>query len=169
MKSVVFSRLDLRLMFSRQPLLGWLLGVLVLFSVGGVLQAPSDRQPVSANNVDPARIAAAKRSFEAILVPAGDLDRVQQSILDAAASHQLTVGRVEYEQESNSGARFVRASMSLPLSGRYTDIRAFIESSMSTQPALSIRHLSIRRETSGEESTGLVVATLLVQFLVGGR
>jgi hypothetical protein len=94
------------------------------------------------------------------------LAAAQQAVLDIAASHHLSVGRVDYTQEADTAGRFVRASMRLPINGRYADIRAFLEGSLAGQPAMSIRHLSIQREAATEPSS-VPTATLTAQFLVG--
>lgn len=166
MKTGTFTALDLRLMFSRQPGLMILLGALVVLIVV-ILARPSQARPVAtAPSIDAARIVAAQRNFRRLLIPSADLAAAQQAVLDIAASHHLSVGRVDYTQEADTAGRFVRASMRLPINGRYADIRAFLEGSLAGQPAMSIRHLSIQREAATEPSS-VLTATLTAQFLVG--
>ena len=166
MNSTTFTLLDLRLMLARRPLLSLFIGAIVLLLIGLVVQ-PQPVQPGELNGTsDPARVVAAQRHFQSMLIPAADLAKAQQAILDGAVSHQLAVGRVEYAQEADIGAGFARSTMNLPVRGRYADIRAFIESSLISQPAMSIRHLTIQRETSGEADF-VLAATLTAQFLIG--
>lgn len=166
MKSATFTRLDLRLTLSRQPLLALLFGTIVTLSLW-LLAHPSGIQPATLDAAsDPARIVAAQRNFHSMLIPAADLAKAQQAILASAANHQLSVGHVEYAQEGEASAGFTRSTMHLPFSGRYADIRTFIESALDKQPALLIRHLSLQRETSAETNFALN-ATLTVEFLIG--
>ena len=166
MNSATSALLDLRLMLARRPLLSLLIGAVVLLVIGLPAQ-PRPVQPGGLNgNIDPARVVAAQRHFQNMLIPAADLATVQQAILDSAVSHQLAVGRVEYAQEADIGAGFTRSTMNLPVRGRYADIRAFIESALISQPAMSIRHLTIQRETSGEANF-VLAATLTAQLLIG--
>ena len=55
--------------------------------------------------------------------------------------------------------------MTIPVTGSYADIRAFIASALMKQPALLIRHLSIQQESSTEGVLALK-ATLTVEFLI---
>ena len=164
MKSI--TALDLRLMLKRQPLMALLLGVIILLA-GALLIQPPPVQPGLNSTIDPARVVAALRNFQGTLIPAAELAKTQQAILDSAASHQLITGRVEYAMENEAGAAFARSSMNLPVTGRYADIRAFIEAALLSQPAMVIRHLSIQRESS--EASSSVTATLSAQFLVARR
>ena len=157
------TMLDVRLLLTRQPLTALLLGLIVV--VAGILfgQHTQVRPPLDGTS-DPARVMAARRQFQGILIPAAELTTTQRAILDSAAAHQLTVGRVEYAMENEEGTDFARSSMNLPVTGRYADIRAFIESALGSQPAMAIRRLSIQRESADAGST--VTAILSAQFLV---
>ncbi len=166
MNSSRFTLLDLRLMLSRQPATAVLL-VSILALSAWLFSQQSENQPEGMlNTIDPARIVAAQRTFQSMLIPPNELAKAQQAMLDSATQHQLSIGHVEYAQEAEAGAGFTRSSMNLPLTGSYTDIRTFIDNALATQPALLIRHLSIQRETSSEENSALK-ATLTAQFLIG--
>ena len=166
MNSSRLTLLDLRLMLSRQPATALLLLSILALSVWLFSQQSENQPEGMLNTIDPARIVAAQRNFQSMLIPPNELAKAQQAMLDSATQHQLSVGHVEYAQEAEAGAGFTRSSMSLPLTGSYTDIRAFIDNALATQPALLIRHLSIQRETSSEENSALK-ATLTAQFLIG--
>lgn len=158
--------LDLRLMLTRQPVTALCLGIVILL-ITWLLRAPSDiNSQVTNGSIDPARLAAAQRNFQAILIPSSGLAKAQQALLDGAASQQLTIGQVEYVQETEVDAGFVRSSMVFPVTGRYADIRTFIESALAKQPALLIRRLNIQHESSAEDNSSLK-ATLTAQFLIG--
>ena len=83
----------------------------------------------------------------AVLIAPSALAASQQELLETASRHHLTVGQVDYAQEAHAAGRFSQASMNLPLTGRYVDIRAFLASALANQPALSFRHLAIQRNT----------------------
>lgn len=157
------TMLDVHLMLRRQPLTALLLGLIILMA-GILLGQPPQVRPALYGTSDPARVIAAQRQFQGILIPAAELATTQQAILDSADAHQLTVGRVEYAMENEEGADFARASMNLPVTGRYADIRAFIESALGSQAAMAIRQLSIQRESA--DAGSIVTATLNAQFLV---
>lgn len=156
--------LDFRLMLSRQPAVAALLGIIVALS-GVLLAHPPQAQDANLSMaIDPARVIAAQRSFRGTLIAPSALAGAQQSVLEAAASHRLTVGPVDYAQEVDPAGNFSTASMRLPVTGNYADIRHFVDAVLNSQPAMSIRHLSLQREAAD----GMVVlsATLTVQFLV---
>lgn len=158
--------LDLKLIFFRQPVMASLLGIIV-FLVAAVWQQPV-MPPASqfTAGVDPLNLLAAQRNFRALFITPADLAGTQQSVLAAAAAHQLNVGQVDYTQELDTAGGFTLASMRLPVQGRYGDIRAFIDEVLAAQQALAIRHLTIQRETV-EPGIFSLNATLTVQFLVG--
>ncbi|RIX49507.1 MAG: hypothetical protein D3M94_00400 [Rhodocyclales bacterium GT-UBC] len=163
MKSLTW--LDLRLMFGRQPALAALLGIIVALS-GVLLAHPPQTQEANLSlAVDPVRIIAAQRSFRGTLIAPAALAGAQQAVLELAATYRLTVGPVDYAQEVDSAGNFKTASMRLPVSGSYADIRHFVDAALSAQPAMSIRHLSLQREAT--DGTVALSATLSVQFLVG--
>ena len=158
--------LDFRLMVARQPLTALLLGGIIACALWLAMQpSEMDARP-GAGGVDPARIVAAQRNFQAILIPPSGLAKAQQTLLESASGHQLNVGHVEYAQETEADPGFVRASMSFPVTGRYADIRAFIEGALARQPALLIRRVTIQNDGSGEDSQ-LLKASLSVKFLIG--
>ena len=157
--------LDLRLMLGRQPDVAVLLGIVVALS-GVLLAHPPQAQDANLSTViDPARVIAAQRSFRGTLIAPSALAGVQQAVLEATTTHRLIVGPVDYAQEVDPAGHFSTASMRLPVTGTYADIRQFVDAVLAAQPAMSIRHLSMQREATD----GIVAlqATLTVQFLVG--
>jgi len=161
----VLTWLDLRLMLSRQPAVAALLGIILALS-GVLLAHPPQAQDANMPTaIDPARIIAAQRSFRGTLIAPAALAGAQQAVLEAAASHRLNVGLVDYVQEVDPAGNFSTASMRLPVTGSYADIRHFVDAVLASQSAASIRHLSLQREAAD----GMVAlnATLTMQFLVG--
>lgn len=157
--------LDLRLLFSRRPVL-FLVPVTLaaaIWLLAHLLQRPAQ---VTDTSVDTARIIAAQRDFRSILIAPTALAATQQELLETASRYRLTVGQVDYAQETDATGRFAQASMHLPLTGRYADISAFLASALASQPALTFRHLAIQRNTPTDLNSTLT-ATLTVQFLLG--
>ena len=164
MNSSSFTLLDLRLMLTRQPLTALLLGG-ILALAGWLFSHHAEIEPGAINTIDPARIVAAQRNFQSLLIPPTELAKAQQTLLESAAHHQLSVGQVEYAHETEAGAGFTRSSINLSLSGSYANLRNFIDHALATQPALLIRHLRIQRESNPEEI--VLKTTLTAQFLTG--
>lgn len=158
--------LDLRLLFSRRPVLLLVPGLLAVAAIWLLALPPQSPAPVTDAAVDPARIIAAQRNFRSVLIAPSALAASQQELLETASRHHLTVGQVDYAQEAHAAGRFSQASMHLPLSGRYRDIRAFLASALASQPALSFRQLAIQRNTPTDLNSTLT-ATLTAQFLLG--
>lgn len=157
--------LDFRLMLGRQPTTALLLAAILVLFVWLLTHASADKPQMPISGADPARVVAAQRNFQSILIPSSGLAKAQQVILDSAASHQLRLGQVDYTQEVEGDSGFSRSTMTIPVTGSYADIRAFIASALMKQPALLIRHLSIQQESSTEGAFALK-ATLTVEFLI---
>lgn len=167
MKSLeIITLLDLRLLFARRPALFLLPGLLVVAAIWLLARPSQPPAPVTDTAGDAARIVAAQGNFRAVMIAPAALAASQQELLETASRHHLTVGQVDYVQEAHAAGQFSQAGMNLPLSGRYADIRAFLDSALANQPALSFRHLAIQRNTSADPNSQLA-ATLTVQFLVG--
>lgn len=156
--------LDLRLLFSRKPVL-FLVPFMLAATIWQLAHSPQPPAPVTDTAVDAARIIAAQRNFRSILIGPAALAATQQELLETASRYRLTVGQVDYAQETDAAGRFTLASMHLPLTGRYADISAFLATALASQPALSFRHLAIQRNTPTDLNSTLT-ATLTVQFLL---
>lgn len=163
-----FSLLDLRLILIRQPMLAFLLFLIVLATFWVLAHPPQEPPSATEMAVDPARIIAAQRNFRNILIAPDSLAAAQQELHANASSHHLTIGQVDYEHEADTTGGFSQVSMRLPVTGRYDDFRAFIDSALASQPAMSIRHLTIQRNTNADaQANSSVTATLTAQFLLG--
>ena len=153
------SRLDLHLLADRHP--GWLLMVaLLLLGTFFFLRqsAPVAVQPLQ----DTHQLQIAEQQFRASLLSSADLANAQQAIVDLAQQHALSLGRIDYTPEAEPQGGFTRVGMRLPLSGRYADLRSFIDESLRQQPALALRQLTME-----QGSNYTVQATLTVEFLLG--
>jgi hypothetical protein len=158
--------LDLRLLLSRRPVLLLAPGMLAVAAIWLLAQPPQPPAPATDAAVDPARIIAAQRNFRSVLIAPSALAASQQELLEMASRHHLTVGQVDYAQETQVAGRFSKASMHLPLNGRYADIRAFLTNALAAQPALSFPLIAIQRNPPTDLNSTLT-ATLTAQFLLG--
>lgn len=158
--------LDLRLILKRQPALSAFF-VAVVLGILWLLAHPVSAPDVpNATGLDPARQAAARNRFRGILLAPEKLPAAQQAVLDIARTQGLTLGQVDYAQESNAGGGFREARMHLLVSGSYDAIRAFIDGALADEPALAIRKLTLRREGAAT-SPVMITASLTLQHLVG--
>ena len=164
--SPTVTLLDLRLLFSRRPVLLLVPGLLAAAAIWLLAHPLQPPTPVTDAAGDPARIVAAQRNFRSVLIAPAALAASQQELLETASRHHLIVGQVDYAQEAQAAGRFSRASMHLPLTGRYADIRAFLASALASQPALSFSQLAIQRNTPTDLNSTLT-ATLTAQFMLG--
>lgn len=156
--------LDLALLGQRQPglLLGCGLLIALLIAAPGLTARFGPAPEVLIVKEDPRQTHAIHAFREALLAPA-DLIAAQQLLLESAHRFQLDIGRVDYGDEVAVNG-LSRASMRLPLSGRYADLRGFVADILKTQPALAIRQFSIERSENSGNFT--VRSTLTVEFLL---
>lgn len=90
-----------------------------------------------------------QRAFIALLIPRGEIEACQRGVLEAALRHGLAPGRVDYGYENSEAGRFGVATLQMPLRGSYMDLRAFLATVLTAQPALAVRDLAMRRAAAG--------------------
>lgn len=95
------------------------------------------------------QLDAHHRAFLALLIPRGELEVRQRSVLDAALRQGLVPGRVDYGYENSAAGQFGVATLQMPLRGSYTNLRVFLAEVLEAQPALAVRDLAIRRDAAG--------------------
>jgi hypothetical protein len=145
-------RLTIELMLRRH---GWPVIVaatlLALISAVALLRATlPEAAPTVVLAADGSRqLDAHHRAFLALLIPRGELEARQRSVIDAAQRHGLTPGRVDYGYENSEAGLFGVATLQMPLRGNYTDLRAFLATVLAAQPALAVRDLAMRRDAAG--------------------
>jgi Tfp pilus assembly protein PilO len=141
-------RLDFELLLRRH---GWPLPVVlaaclalvaVLAVAGWNAFAPPATVPATDGN---RQIEDRLRAFRNVLIPRQELDARQRGVLDAAARHGLTLGRIDYGFEGNAAGRFGVATLQMPVRGAYADFRGFLAAVLAGQPAIAIDDLAIER------------------------
>ncbi|MEF8716688.1 MAG: hypothetical protein V5B35_15220 [Candidatus Accumulibacter necessarius] len=87
--------------------------------------------------------------FRATLADEEQVLRTLQAILDAAASHQLIATRAEYLRGRDANAQADTLQMTVPVKGRYTDVRQWVEEILATQAFVAVNELGFKREDIG--------------------
>jgi Tfp pilus assembly protein PilO len=78
-----------------------------------------------------------------------------------AAAARLAIDTAKYEISSTKSTSAVRYQIAFPVTGPYPQIRAFIDATLATMPALAISDLSLERKSIGD---GTVEALLRVDL-----
>lgn len=86
------------------------------------------------------------QAFREVLAEESQVLATIQAVLDLAASHQLLSTRADYQRGRDLQAQVDTLQMTVPVSGRYADIRRWIEEILATQPFVSVDELSFKRE-----------------------
>jgi hypothetical protein len=72
-----------------------------------------------------------------------------KAVLDSAASHRLISTRAEYVRAHDAHAQVETLQMMVPVNGRYSDVRHWIEEILSTQAYVAVNELAFKREEIG--------------------
>lgn len=100
-------------------------------------------------------LPVAHANYQAYCLALRDEDAVLgaiREILDVAGKQRLAIKRAEYERSRHPDAQAEGVRMTLPIRGRYADVRAWIEAILVAQPSLAVNELTFKREeiSSGE-------------------
>ena len=115
------------------------------------LQARLANSQESADPTASAAPAAASnyRAFRDALALDDEVLPTIKTILDAAARHHLTTTRAEYLRAADAHAQAARLQMTVPVKGRYADIRSWVEEILRTQAPVALNELAFKREEIG--------------------
>lgn len=69
-----------------------------------------------------------------------------KAVLDSAAAHRLTSTRAEYLRAADANAQAETLQMTLPVKGRYSDVRRWIEDILRRQAYVAVNELAFKRE-----------------------
>ncbi len=89
------------------------------------------------------------RSFRATLAAEKDVLPSIEAILDSAASHHLTSTRAEYLRSHVANAQADTVQMTVPVHGRYTDVRRWIEDVLAMHAFVAVNEVGFKREEIG--------------------
>jgi hypothetical protein len=103
----------------------------------------------SASAVAQARRLASGPTQFAAAFPASDARQSRvAALLELAVHHALSLRRSEFQLTQDKATGLVRYSVSMPLSGPYVQLRAFVEEALAGDNALSLDHLQLRRASA---------------------
>jgi hypothetical protein len=103
--------------------------------------APSRVRPAAADPiVEP---APAMR----VLPERDDMPGVLRQVFDNATQAQLAVDTAKYEIDATRSSGVVRYQIAFPVVGPYPQIRAFIDTTLATMPAVALRDLVLERKS----------------------
>ncbi|MBI3145185.1 MAG: hypothetical protein HYZ18_07975 [Pseudogulbenkiania sp.] len=88
-----------------------------------------------------------------------------EKIYAAAEAQSLTLPKGDYKISPDKSGRLWRYEISLPVSGSYTRLRAFLSQVLQDNPAAVLADLRIKRENIGQEQ---VEATIRLVVLLRG-
>jgi hypothetical protein len=74
------------------------------------------------------------------------------ALLASAQGHHLRSSRSEFKLSADPELGLLRYVMTMPVSGRYADLREFLSDAQARDPALSLDHLSARRTSADAPS-----------------
>ncbi len=86
------------------------------------------------------------RAFRATLPASEQVLPSIKAVLDSAASHRLISTRAEYVRAHDAHAQVETLQMMVPVNGRYSDVRRWIEEILSTQAYVAVNELAFKRE-----------------------
>jgi Tfp pilus assembly protein PilO len=81
-----------------------------------------------------------------------EIPRLLGLLLQQADASRLAIDTAKYEIAATKTGTLVRYQISFPVSGPYAQIRAFIDSTLESMPAVGIEELSISRKTIADPS-----------------
>ncbi|WP_300317579.1 hypothetical protein [Accumulibacter sp.] len=87
--------------------------------------------------------------FRQTLAEEGQVLASIQAVLDSVASHQLLSTRAEYLRGNDALAQAETLQMIVPVRGRYTDVRRWLEETLARQPFIAVNELRFKREEIG--------------------
>jgi Tfp pilus assembly protein PilO len=120
---------------------------------GEIAQLREDLAGAQAHAAKAPQAAAsdAPRSLKA-LPQRNEIPKLLAVLLKQADAAQLTIDSAKYEIVATRTGALVRYQVAFPVSGPYTEIRGFIDSTLAAMPALAIEELSISRKSIADPS-----------------
>ncbi len=79
-----------------------------------------------------------------------DMPAILRQLFDGATRAQLAVDTAKYEINATKSSDVVRYQITFPVTGPYPQIRAFLEATLATMPAVALRDLAIDRKSIGD-------------------
>ena len=109
-------------------------------------RAAGQREPVAAPE---ATSEANYGTFRAALAAENEVLPGIEAILDAAESHHLMIARADYLRARDAQAQAASLQMTIPVRGRYTDVRNWMEEILARHAYVAVNELGFKREDIG--------------------
>ncbi|EXI66591.1 MAG: hypothetical protein AW08_02496 [Candidatus Accumulibacter adjunctus] len=109
----------------------------------------SHQAPATATTTGATASAANYRAFREALADDDQVLPTVRKILDAATRHRLRATRAEYLRAADPQAQVERLQMTVPVKGRYADIRSWVEEVLRTLAPVALNELAFKREDVG--------------------
>jgi len=103
----------------------------------------AQRQARTAATEQVADPAAAMRALPART----EMPAILRQLFDEATRAQLAVDTAKYEINAVTTSGVVRYQLAFPVTGPYPQIRAFIDATLATMPAVALRELALERKS----------------------
>ncbi|EXI90400.1 MAG: hypothetical protein AW11_00755 [Candidatus Accumulibacter regalis] len=115
------------------------------------LRALQTRVPGGAPPVEAPESASERhyQAFREVLAEESQVLATIQAVLDSAVRHQLLSTRAEYQRGRDLQAQVDTLQMTVPVSGRYADVRRWIEEILATQAFVAVNELGFKRDEIG--------------------
>jgi Tfp pilus assembly protein PilO len=98
-----------------------------------------------------AEVAAPATAMRAL--PArSDMPAMLNQLFDQAARARLAVDTAKYEVNATRSSGVVRYQIVFPVTGPYPQIRAFIDATLATMPAVALSELVLERKSIGDRN-----------------
>jgi Tfp pilus assembly protein PilO len=98
----------------------------------------------------PADEAAAAPAALRALPPRADVPAIVRQLFDLAVQSRLAVDTAKYEVNATRRNGVVRYQIAFPVSGPYPRIRAFLDETLATMPAVALGDLALERRSIGD-------------------
>ena len=79
-----------------------------------------------------------------------DMPAILRQLFDGATRAQLAVDTAKYEINATKSSGVVRYQIAFPVTGPYPQIRAFLDATLATMPAVALRDLALDRKSIGD-------------------
>lgn len=113
------------------------------------LRVANSLQPSTAAVLPAATSAMRYQAFTQTLANDEEVLPGIKAVLDAAVSHNLVSTRAEYVRAADANAQAETLQMTVPVKGRYSDVRRWVEEILSTNPFVAVNELGFKREDIG--------------------
>ncbi len=79
-----------------------------------------------------------------------DIPAVLRQLFEKAAEAQLAVDTAKYEIDATRSSGVVRYRLAFPVTGPYPQVRAFLDETLATMPAVALQDLALERKSIGD-------------------